>query len=201
MRKHIHKTILLIPILIWILVIVYLQVGQMIVDSKIKDADGLTWQSNSIVLKAEVAKLKDGEMKEYLLQVFDREIVIYRKTIFIDWDMGGGGFIGAMQADQDPEIEIVVYQKHRPSDNFYIDFENNQIKEKPFNNAIIESQKTAKKWLKYYAPHPFYFMLWIFITVTYYGLYFFVRLIMWLFFARGKKDLSPEHYTRKKTND
>ncbi len=190
MKKHINKIILLIPVLLWVLIILYFKAGQMIVDRKIKDADGLTWQSNSIVLKAEVIKLKDGEMKEYIIQVLDRKIVKYKKTIFIDWDMGGGGFIGAMQADQDPEIEIAVYQKHRPSENFYIDFENNQIIEKPFNNAIIESQKTAKKWLKYYAPHPLYFMLWILVTIVYYGLYFFVRLIIRLFFVRGKTDPS-----------
>lgn len=173
------------PLLIWIIIFLYLKFGQLLVDMEIKDAHGATWKSKHTIFTLEVTQLKAGKMKEYLIQVFDGETITYKKNILIDWDMGGGGFIGAMQTDHDPDLEVAVFQKHRPKDNFYIDFENNRIIEKPFNNAMVESQKTAKSWLHYYVPHPFYFMVLIAFTLIYYGLYLMFWLIIRLFSTKS----------------
>lgn len=79
------------------------------------EVNGMVWQAGSHKFKPQVKKLpsdpeESPEVERRLLTIYDAENkAVFNKQLYIDWDMFGGGFVKAMQADSDPELEIVFY--------------------------------------------------------------------------------------------
>ncbi|RME67363.1 MAG: hypothetical protein D6778_03390, partial [Nitrospirae bacterium] len=105
----------------------------------------------------------------YLVRIVrnDTKEPIYEKLLYIDWDLGGGGFIKAVQADNDPELEI-LYLTKTPEPDFFLDVTDSGVIERPFEEASEELRKQAGLYLRFYAPNPFTVGLALFVTMLYY---------------------------------
>jgi hypothetical protein len=124
-----------------------------------KEADGMVWGDGNKELKAHIQNLpNDPEEQHLLLTIHNAENKgVFSKTLYINTDMWGSGFVKAMQVDGDPEFEIVFYVYHSPEFNsqhfqndalpirfnFYLDInpETGQIRAKDFNTEASSNAK------------------------------------------------------------
>jgi hypothetical protein len=129
-----------------------------------KEANEMVWGDGNKALKANIQNLpNDTEERHFLLTIHNAENkVVFSKTLYINTDMWGSGFVKAMQVDDDPEFEIVFYVYHSPEFNsqhfqddaypirfnFYLDInpETGQIRAKDFNaEASYDAKKLAER--------------------------------------------------------
>ncbi len=117
------------------------------IDQKLSDADGLIWSADEKQFMVEVNQHEDGEQLEIGIKIIDpyRKIV-YEKIEKIDRDMFGGGFVRAVQIDQDSEKEIVVWHARA---KYYLDFSEGNVTEVTFDNVPQQIKGLAKNWYKY----------------------------------------------------
>ena len=92
--------------------------------------------------------------------------------------MFGGGFVRAVQADQDPEKEIVVWHARA---KYYLDFVQGSVKKVSFDRVEQEIKDLAKNWHKYNVMAGIETTILILFVFCYYGLYFLVKVILKLF--------------------
>ena len=103
------------------------------IDKKLHGADGLVWKAGEKQFMVKVNPHEDGELLEIGIKIIgpDRKIV-YEKTERIDRDMFGGGFVRAVQVDQDLEDEIVVWHARA---KYYLDFSKGNVIEVSFDQV------------------------------------------------------------------
>jgi hypothetical protein len=172
--------LLTLPILIWVI-----YTGSRIflfksICRELKIADGITIvdEHGTTVLRG-VEQRATGDIVYFQLQADHGSQTIYRKNVGIDWDMFGGGFVYAMQVDQDPEQEIVVWgnvyeetyppgatpvarlcsvddETEAPGKNhffdkksWYLDYTTATVVERCFDDASEHAQKIAHDWFSH----------------------------------------------------
>lgn len=130
---------------------------------------------------------RDGD-----LQIFDLTMTrpdgktIDETTVSIDWDMRGGGFVAAMQADNDSELEIVVADASRNSaNNYYLDIVADadgatRIERKPLHKAHALIQERISAWFENNLRTPTALAILMVLTLVFYLLYFLFRILSWL---------------------
>lgn len=146
-----------------------------------QEVNGMLWEAGNNKFKPQLKKLpldpeEFPEVERRLLTIYDAENkVVFNKELHIDWDMFGGGFVKAMQADTDPELEIVFYvisrysfteqkqyygnelggDNHPIYSSFYLDInqQNGQIDAKDFKTeASAEARQLANDILSALKP-------------------------------------------------
>ncbi len=157
------------PVLVWALWLGYIKHGQSKVSAYFLNPNGMTWVTKSGRFKVSVTSTREAETEKIHLRIIEEKAnrVVYDRELEIDWDMGGGGFLKAMQADNDPEPEIVFVTKSG-KDNFYLDFSSEGIHQKPFSRASEQAKALAADWLRYHAPNTFMVGLALVVTGAYY---------------------------------
>ena len=90
------------------------------IEKKLPGADGLVWKNGEKQFMVKVNHREDGELLEIVIKIIDPDgNTVYGKTENIDRDMFGGGFVRAVQVDQDVEDEIVVWHARA---KYYLNF-------------------------------------------------------------------------------
>lgn len=172
MRFRFHAVLLGIPLGLWIMWFGINAVGRARVAANFKDVNGLIWHFDTSQLMAKSDYSKNGEIERFEIKIINNENkVLYDNAIEIDWDMGGGGFLKAVQADNDSDLEIVCVKKGGQS-NFYLDVSADNVVKKSLKFASPSAQLLVKNGLKYYAPNPFTIGFCFMITLVYYFSYF-----------------------------
>jgi hypothetical protein len=184
MRTRYKIGLLIFPLLLWTTWLVTAIVQQALVDRETRSADGLHWRSAGLELESNVEEQRDGELQTFSLSVaavggdyrFERELAI-------DWDVGGGGFLLAMQVDEDPDPEI-VYLNRGPQQSLVFDVVGGKVRVADFDSASPHARKIAERWLASYAPNPFGIGLALVATALFYLgvllVYLLSRLFRWL---------------------
>ncbi len=117
------------------------------IDKKLPDADGLVWKAGEKQFTTRVNQFEDGEILKIRIKIVDPDKKeIYTKTEMIDRDMFGGGFIRAVQVDQDSENEIVIW--HSQS-KYYLDFSEGNVIEVSFDQVPQQIKDLAQNWHNY----------------------------------------------------
>ena len=108
MIKNKFKIILLIwPIILLIGMYWHFSYERKQIDEKLLEADGLVWQSGEKQFVVRVNQREGGELLHIQIKVVNPENKdVYITSEVIDRDMFGGGFVRAVQVDNDPEKEI-----------------------------------------------------------------------------------------------
>jgi hypothetical protein len=154
-----------------------------------------------------------GERTHYSIRVVrnGREVVLERKfVIYSDFPIFGG-FVSALQADDDPELEIVAwgsletgwnrdgcnFEKASRSDrssrlkrfrssydrhSFYLDFQDGRIAERPFCMASDRAKTIASTWAYYHLRQPISVIL-VFVLAT---LFILVPAVVYFLVTRRK---------------
>jgi len=137
---------------------------------------------------AELDERRDGDLQIYDLTLTRPDgQTLGENTIRIDWDMRGGGFVAAMQADDDSELEIVVADASRNSgnNNYYLDVVADpggatRIERRPLDKASTRTQERISAWFETNLRTPTTLALLMVLTVVYYLVYFLFRTLSWL---------------------
>lgn len=157
------------------------------IDEKLLEADGLIWKSGEKQFEARVTQDEDGELLNIKISIVNSAAKeVYKKTEIIDRDMFGGGFVRAMQVDQDSDNEIIIWHAKA---KYYLDFSEGQVREISFDRVPQEVKRLAENWHKYNVMAAMEIAIFIAFVVCYYILYVLVKGILRLF---RRKDNSPE---------
>lgn len=98
------------------------------------EVDGMAWQSGGGTLRAQVQRSLEGEEERLLLHIVGPSgNNVFEKGLGISWDMWGAGFLKAMQADNDPELEVVFYTKGGDRPQFKAEYFSDPSRDIPFN--------------------------------------------------------------------
>jgi len=156
------------------------------IDKKIVDANGLVWTAGGKQFVVQVNEREDGELLEIgIVVVGPEKKEIYKKIEVIDRDMFGGGFVRAIQVDQDPENEIVVWHARA---KYYLDFSEGKVTDVSLEQAPRQIKDLAERWHKYNVMAGMEITLWLIFVLGYYMVYFLVKGAIGLF-KRKKKPI------------
>ncbi len=168
-----------------------MRLGQSRIAPYFSEVDGLLWKDGKTTLSSSVRRHLRGETEVFELKIFDvhTQKTLYARSFSIDWDMGGGGFLKAVQVDDDPELEVLFVTRGQEEDIF-LDIKDGQVRERSYDLLSPEAKKLAEKWLRYHAVNPFCMALAIVLTGVYYLVGVVVFLIIWKKSKRAQGDAS-----------
>ena len=152
------------------------------IDKKLLEADGLVWKAGEEQFVTRINQQEDGELLHILIKVVgagNKEV--YKTSEVIDRDMFGGGFVRAVQADSDPEKEILVWHTQA---GYYLDFSQGRVEKVSFDRVPQHVKNLAKSWHKYNVMAGITMTLFLLFVVCYYILYILVKVILKLFKKR-----------------
>ncbi len=171
----------------WVCMIAYIQVtGLSGPERLITDPAEVVWKRGDTELRVHVEKEKvEPELEKISVTVVDQAggIHLTRKHV-VNSDLFGGGFVGAVQADGDPELELIFVDRHRRSQNGLVDFAGDSVVQKPLTSASPELRQRIEKYLSAYSGMTFAVVLygfgfvlipWTLFAVVYYLLYHPIR--------------------------
>lgn len=168
------------------------------IDTVLLEADGLTWEEGDNQFTVQIDQHDEGELLFVKIKIVDPEKkAVFKTTEVIDRDMLGGGFVRAVQVDQDPEKEIVVWHSGA---EYYLDFSGSGVQKISFDGVPQQVKNLAQSWHKYNVTAAMEMAVLILLVLCYYFLYFLVKGIMWLFKRRLRK-LNPTYEGREQKSD
>ena len=146
--------------------------GRAQTEQETRSPAGLVWETPAGRLTASLRVADEGE-RQRLLLVFTDSLGApqYRREFLIDWDLGGGGLLAAMQADADPEPEIVYATRARPDAARYLDLSSGRVEEKPLSAAAPAARERVDAWLDSHVLNPVALGFWFLLTLAYYVFY------------------------------
>ena len=165
---------LVLPVLLLISFIVYNSSQKSKINGKMQDANGLVWKYKDTEYHVEIEETSpDVETHHYVITVINtstKKPCFVKETSF-NFDMYGGGFVKAVQADSDPELEIISWGQHEGKQSFLLDFSAGTVVEIPLSEAPGEMKELAHQWYNYNIMKNFEVYLIIIILISYYILY------------------------------
>ena len=118
------------------------------IDKKLLNPNGLIRKPGGKQFTVQVNMHEKGELLYIDIEVLNSEKKgIYKKTEIIDRDMFGGGFVRAVQIDQDTENEILIWHARA---KYYLDFSKNSVAEISLKQAPREIKDLAQSWHRYH---------------------------------------------------
>ncbi|MBM9520848.1 hypothetical protein JWG39_13580 [Desulforhopalus vacuolatus] len=189
MKCAIKYLIFLWPISVLVYLIFITLSSQASVDDTLLEANGLIWGQGSEQITVEVNQRSLGEQETF-------EILLREKNgqhrenfrLTINKDMFGGGFVKAVQVDDDPEFEVIAWGSHEEQESFLLDYQKSQISKIPFTNTSKDIQNIAIQWRQAYVMNGMTFSVFMIFAV---GYYIFIG-IVWLIVKtvkRGRKKI------------
>lgn len=149
------------------------------IDRQLSEPDNMIWTHEKQDFIVHIEKTEDGELLNFIIRVTSPDSTdIYRKNETIDRDMFGGGFVRATQIDDDPELEIIVWQVRS---SYILDFKAGQVKLIPFDIVSQDVKNLAKKWHQYNVMAGLETTLLFLFVFCYYVIYFVLNFILNLY--------------------
>ncbi|RLA46516.1 MAG: hypothetical protein DRR42_18350 [Gammaproteobacteria bacterium] len=139
------------PIPVLVILILGNIVDRSAVDELLSDPNTLVWGQAKQQLNVKVIKTTFGEQDHYEITFAGEKpwpVLIEKFTV--NKDMFGGGFVKALQADSDAELEILAWGWHEQGQSFLLDFSEGHISKETFDRAPAEVQKSAMDWYEAY---------------------------------------------------
>ena len=187
-KKRLIKWLFLyVPILLWLLTVGSCIYKQHRTDRLMMEAEGLIWGDNSAQLIVHVQEKMIGEENHYQIQVVKPNgEIVHESEMVIDYDMWGGGFVKAVNADDDEELEVVAWGAHEERESFYLDYLESNVQKKSFSKASTETKSLAREWHNAQFADEVPFVLFL-LLIVYYILFGLVSLIVRLWRRRKLK--------------
>ncbi len=179
MRRILSRLFVLAPLILLVGGFVYLKIQLMWVEERIQEPDGLQWVAGDIRWQVRRTRRVENEVSHDAISVQSTDGREAFATVFsVDHDLFGMAIVGAMQVDDDPELEIVVWGEHivsEPSRSFYLDFTRGAVKQRPFTEIaariapIVDRYRHAHQEIPLIlAPLLLLNLLWYFVVAAAY---------------------------------
>ena len=117
-------------------------------------ADGLVWGSGPSAVRVSVTETEDGEELRFHVAARSGDREVFARDFAVNRDMWGGGFVRAVQADEDPELEVLAWGLHeQDKTSFLLDHVNGAVEEKPSREAW-GAHDLAREWHQAHVVDP-----------------------------------------------
>jgi hypothetical protein len=157
----------LIPVFAYLLFITLS--SQANVDDNLVEANGLIWGKGDEQITVHVQQTTSGEQKSYEILLAGNNSLTPDKYVFtLDEDMWGGGFVKAVQADGDPELELIAWGIHEYRDSFLLDHHEGKIRQIPFANTTKDVQSLSVQWRQAHIINGMTLSFFVIFAVVYY---------------------------------
>ena len=158
------------PFMLGIGLIGYSYYKQEQIDSQIQDPDQVVWRNGDTRVNVQVIE-SDGEIRTYGIRISTQDgKTLFAEQFKIDNDLWGGGFIGAVQADDDELLEILAWSQHEGG--FLLDYKDTIVNKLPFSvNRNLGAKKLhalVREWFKWHAGTRLMTVFLVFGGGTYY---------------------------------
>lgn len=187
MKRILKISSLAFPILFMVFFVAYyIGYQRSVLDRQLLDADGVVWKNEKAEYTVETRETKpEAEILVYAIKVINMvtKTVDFDKESRFNRDMFGGGFVKAVQLDNDPELEIISWGKHERKQSFVLDFSRGQVIEIPFDEASRETKDIVSRWYDYNVTKPIETVILIVVLLGYYILYG----VVWVVFRIVRK--------------
>ena len=150
------------------------------------NADGLVWKDGSQSRVIAVEESEQDETVTYRVRVAEGNRNIFEISLVVDWDMWGGGFVKAVQADQDNDLEVLMWG--RREGGWLLDHQGGRIIKTPFDKAPEPVIALSEKWYDHHYSKLIPALV-LPVVIVYYLGYGLIRLVMR---ARQKKKEGRE---------
>jgi hypothetical protein len=145
------------------------------VERKLSDADGLIWGNGDEQITVNVEQTSFGEQATYAIAMVGNDgETLAEDEFLIDEDMFGGGFIKAYQADDDEELELVVWGAHEEDESYLLDYSEGEITRKNFYETSAELHGLTEQWHQAQVMGPFGLFL---LGILFFGYYVVVAIV------------------------
>ncbi len=177
--RWLKRFLLAVPILLLGGVVAYTAYQRSRSDVLLRDPNGLVWTSEGTRLEVRASEETVGVLSKHVIRVLREDgSVVHESSFEIDWDAGlaGGGFVRAMQADADPELEVGAWAANAASSQearrpFFLDHQHGRVSRQPFEVASTEAKQRASDWLQCNVIRDLEITLLIALSVAYYVLF------------------------------
>jgi len=143
-------------ILLWPLAVAFYLLGsnyiqRQSVDEVLGNADGVVWGQGQLQAVVRVTQFTRGESDTYSVVVTRGSDQLFADQGFVvDRDMFGGGFVKAIQADSDSELEIIVWGWHEEASSYWLDYSKGVVTQNSFSGAPDQITAAAQNWYQAY---------------------------------------------------
>ena len=117
------------------------------VEHYFRSADGLVWGEGTQAVTVGVEESTEGELSVYRIAFVAADgSILARRTLTVDGDMWGGGFVRSLQADTDRERELVAWGHYEFEESFTADFVDGKVSFLPFRESPVAVRDVARQW-------------------------------------------------------
>ena len=142
------------------------------------DPNSVRWGQGDALLRVSSYERSDGETLQISAAVVDtagRRLL--EETLGVNRDMFGGGLAAAVQADDDPELEVVVWGAHEAGRAFFFDYVDGRATRRPFAETSPTAKATIATWRQENVSADTTLVLAVLLTLAYWALLFLVWLL------------------------
>ncbi len=187
MKRAIKYLLFLWPIPVLAYLVFITLSSQANISDKLIEANGLIWGKGDEQITLNVKQTSWGEQESFeILFVGKKNQDLEKYTFTIDKDMWGGGFVKAVQADDDQELELVAWGAHESRDSFLLDYHEGEIRKILFANTSKYIKSLTVQWRQAYVINGMTLSFFVIFGVVY---YIFIGII-WLIVKILKKKSS-----------
>ena len=169
MKRAIKNLIILWPVPILVYLIFITLSSQAKVAEELTEANGLKWGKDDEQITIQIKESSMGEQKTFEILTVGKNLD--SQNIFlltINEDMFGGGFVKAVQADDDQELEVIAWGSHEEQESFLLDHQEGEIRKIPIIDASEDIQKLAIEWHQAHVMNGMTLSVFVIFAVGYY---------------------------------
>jgi hypothetical protein len=153
------------------------------IDKKLSDPNTLVWDSGDKRITFTVTTTSSGEKTAYDISLAGNDgQILFHDEFVSDHDMYGGGFVQAVQADDDQELELVVWGVNEQRTSYLLDYVDGQIVRISYDRFPDEIKTITREWHQIHIGGG--------MTIAFFGMfccgYYFIAGLVWLF-VKGVK--------------
>ena len=151
---------------------------------KIIDPNDLLWKTDSKQFHVNIDKTQTGEVVHYEIEISNLNGSIIQEWDYnIDYDMFGGGFVGAVDIDGNDDLEIIAWGAHEEDEAFFIDIDGENIKKYPYRK--IGHNDIVDRWYSSHIKRPMELTLLSILLLLYYLMIGLIFTVIW--FVRQRR--------------
>lgn len=137
----------LVPFVLGIIWLVYDNYKYGDLSTIVKPVEAISWKKGVDNLTIKVTKTTNAEKEEktYLIEVTRPDgITVLTHRMVVNVDMWGGGFVKAMNVDEDDELELVAWDSR--GDRYFLDYTTGVVVVKQWTGASAIAQSLAERF-------------------------------------------------------
>lgn len=139
------------------------------------DPNAVVWGQGPAQVRVTTHERSDGETLHITAAAVDAAgRTLLEETLSVNRDMFGAGLAAAIQADDDPEPEVVVWGAHEAQRAFFLDYAGGRVVRRSFDEASVPAREAIGAWRQDTVSGDWTGVLAVLLAFGYWGLLFVV---------------------------